>query len=242
MNRRVEFPEEYDSNLVCNSMALTFIKDRVRAGYSPCVLVVGAPRSGKSLTAIDMAMKLAKALRWKFDLDATYFFGLEKFMEDFKSLRARIIIIDEIGMDMDAHQWFSDFNRVFNYLIQTQAYKVNIYILIVPYAGYVARVHIPMIDIIGEKLNRTRISYYRVSPQYASVKAAKFIFARYWETMRDIRLPPDDVVKTYKKLEKKNKLLLEDKILGIIKRRKQTMSPDWRPPLPTLAYSPTPSE
>lgn len=231
-NKRQELPEDYDPTLVYNSIALTFMRDRVKAGYSPVMLVVGAPRSGKSLTAIDIAMKLAKTLRWKFMLEDTYFFGLEKFMDAFKSLRGRIIIIDEIGMDMDAHEWFSDFNKCFNYLIQTQAYKTNIYILVVPYAGYVARVHIPMIDLIGEKLGRTRISYYRVSPQYASVKAAKFIFSRYWETIKDIMLPPEYMVKAYKKLERKNKLILEDRILDVIKKRKNKGMSNDRPPLP----------
>lgn len=231
MNPGESVGSEYDPSLVANSVTLTYIRNQLKRGYSPSILVVGRPRGGKSLTAIELAFKIAKSMRWKFNIDNSYYFGILKFLEEFKTLRSRIIVIDEIGVDLDAHEWFSCFNLAYNHLIQTQAIKNICYILVVPYASYVAKVHVPLIDIVGEKISRNRISFYKLTPNWAEFRPSKFIWRFYVETIKDIPLPPDKILKNWKRIERINKKELEERILNKLKMSRERGSVQELPPL-----------
>lgn len=215
------------------SLTMNYIVKHLRRGYSPCLLIVGRPRGGKSETAIEIARKIAAYMKWEFDIKKSYYFGLEKFMEEYRQLTSRIVIIDEVSIDLDAHQWFSNFNLCFNWLQQTQAIKNIFYILVCPFAAYLARKHMPLIDLIGEKKNRRAITFWKISPNWAAYQGSKYLYRFMVETMINIERPPESVLRIWRPLERKNKKYLEEVILSRFEGMKKTHEAAKEPELPT---------
>ena len=98
-------------------------------GYSPIIVFTGEMRCGKTTKAYLIAQWLSWLLfkkRW--DWKNCVITDIRQFVEHIDSSREEILFLDEVQGFLNAKEWYSSKNIIFNKIIQSQAYKHMIFI------------------------------------------------------------------------------------------------------------------
>ncbi len=113
---------------------------------SPIVAVVGDTQKGKStfvnwisneICRIKHALGLFKDSYWRYkELCAKEFKDFRRYVEDNNNT---VVAIEEAGWQLSGDEWWSLENKLFNRIAQTQAYKRNIYFLVMPSGQDISR-------------------------------------------------------------------------------------------------------
>jgi hypothetical protein len=117
--------------------------------YSPIAIFTGNTQVGKSTVSYYLANRISK-IKDKKNWDYTKFCcqDLNQFINAVDKYDNEIIVIEEAGFQLSSKEWYSQENIIFNKIMQTQAYKHNIYFLVLPYACGIAKDHRRMIDFL----------------------------------------------------------------------------------------------
>ncbi len=111
------------------------------------VLIQGSTQTGKSTvlkTVADILSLMKKEEYWKHEkYCARNFDELINYVDDYEN---SIIAIEEAGFQLSSDEWQNVQNKLFNKILQTQAYKHNIIFIVLPYALGVAKAHRRIID------------------------------------------------------------------------------------------------
>jgi len=110
---------------------------KMKNGYSPIVGICGCQRIGKSFVAIWLAYLLYKIQDKPFDPTKNTYYEPEKAIMDLGEKNREAIIIDEAGDVMDYQEWYKQAHRALRSMINTQAYKNNLYIFISPFTAQI---------------------------------------------------------------------------------------------------------
>jgi len=130
--------------------------------YSPVVICQGNPQIGKSSIVWKIAnliSDLKYGKEWNYEEFCAKSF--EEFIELVDKYDNEVLVVEEAGFQISAFEWQNLQNRLFNQILQTQAYKHNIYILVLPHAKGIAKAHRRMIDMsinVIKKLEKHRIN------------------------------------------------------------------------------------
>lgn len=138
------------------SLLIQYLRNQLKRGFSPVCLVVGRQRTGKTW----LAMKIAHTLdpSWTGELMT---FKIENFVDIYNKYNKKVIILDEAGVTLDPYEHATIQQRVYNHIIQTQAYKQNIVFLVLPFASEIGKQHRKHVDLIIEVLGRGVYKLYR---------------------------------------------------------------------------------
>lgn len=130
------------SRLQTNSQFLISTIDQVKKDYSPIILIVGKQRRGKSNMGLAIADKLMHHFHNRsFEPKKNLFFDPLELIIRMEEATQEPLIIDEAGVGLNAQEFYSHLNIAMNKIIQTQAYRNNVYILILPMAVNLAKIH-----------------------------------------------------------------------------------------------------
>lgn len=111
--------------------------------YSPVILVVGPPNSGKTMLSAIMAEILYpifnKGKEW--DYKEYTVFDMNTLSHRFLKMRKTPIVIAEAGYELAFDQWFDKTNKFFDRIVTTQRVMGNCYFLNIPVGKDLARRH-----------------------------------------------------------------------------------------------------
>jgi len=125
---------------------LNYIRSRLMHGKSGLILVVGEQRSGKTAIALRIAYEIDHA----FDIDKQMFFKIQEFAGAMHRFNRKPLILDEAGVSLDPYEHMTITQRVYNHIIQTQAYKQNVVFLCLPFASEIGKQHRKHVNAIVE--------------------------------------------------------------------------------------------
>lgn len=115
---------------------IEYIKDRVlKKNKNFMALIIGSTGSGKSYAAL----RLGEVLDPEFDI-RNVAFTPNQFMEILTSGRVHkgsVVIYDECGVGMNSRTWYSQTNKMLNYILQTFRYENLIVLFTVPDISFV---------------------------------------------------------------------------------------------------------
>lgn len=178
-----------------------WIRKEVRMGYSPFILVVGRQRTGKTALALRMAWEIYK----KFDIDKHLFFDIPSFAHAIDKYSQKVLVMDEVGTSLDPVERFNMAQRVYNHIVQSQAYKNNVIFLILPFASEIGKVHRKHVNAIIDVKARGIYRFNKVL-QWHSDLSQKPPPVMHIQTIVNMPLPPAHIWDLYKnKYEKQMK-------------------------------------
>jgi len=174
------------------TLALDYIRNQLKKGYSPIILIVGKQRVGKTA----LALRLAFELNPKFDIEKEMFFEIEKFASCIHKCDNKVLLLDEAGITLDPYEHMSVTQRVYNHIIQTQAYKKNVIFLILPFASEIGKTHRKHVSGIIEVIWRGGYKFYSASCWHSdlSYKPPRLTLI---EQISGVPLPPKHIWENY---------------------------------------------
>lgn len=179
-----------------NLILLDGLISKLKHGYSPILLVVGEQRSGKTFYAIWLAEQLEKS----FNVDTGLVTSIDDFCKTFSKARQKVIILDEAGVSLDPMRSAEVTQRVYSHIIQSQAVRQNLVILVLPCAsdfGHQHKVHIyAETEVLGHNKNGLMIRNYVLRKWRANPNDVD-INIRHLETKRDIPKPSKENERKY---------------------------------------------
>ena len=126
----ISIPVNFYPNLPFIFRALLF---RETINMNSFVLVVGNPRTSKSYCAIKIAEELSKIKGVEFDIEKQLTFDdVKKFLDWSRTATDSIFILDETGTALSPDQFWSLQQRVMRRFIQTQGFRKNVLMWVLP--------------------------------------------------------------------------------------------------------------
>jgi len=191
---------------------IKYIKDKIKHGYSPLIVVCGGTNKGKSMTALSLALELDK----KFNVRTNLFIDIKDFILRVLNAERQVFIIDEAKVFLDSAKWWSEFNQDFGNIIATQRYKNNVYIVVLPIVKKLAKEHRNMIDIIIEMKQQGYAYTYLIKRRWSELR--EFELWRTFTGAMFVSMPPEKIVNEYKEVEAINKTkVMIDMVQRLIK-------------------------
>lgn len=115
---------------------------------SPIVAIVGDTQKGKStflfwianeICRIKAGLGLMKSPVWDYKkLTARSFEQFTGLVRDYKN---NVIVVEEAGTFLDSDEWWTLENKLYNKIVQTQAFRRNCYFLVCPSSRDIAKKH-----------------------------------------------------------------------------------------------------
>lgn len=106
---------------------------KLQNGYSPIVGICGCQQTGKSFVGVWLSHLIYEIKKIKFDPREITFYEPDKAMETLESKNKDVLLIDEASDVMDYQEWYKQTHRALRSMVNTQAYKNNLYIFIAPF-------------------------------------------------------------------------------------------------------------
>lgn len=204
---------------------LNRVANRIQDGYSPVIVVTGGMREGKS----EVAQTILHYLHNKTDvlLDEIdqesikdhLAYNVLDFMDFIIENRRKGIIVDEAGSVLNSGNHRSKYNRTADEVIQTMAYKNNVYIFIAPKFTDIDKKVRTQADIVLEVRKRGLCIVRGVQTNYGKIRTGELDLRKKplppWTPDRPpkkIRIGYDEKEKKFKdnNLEEKRKEIAEE--------------------------------
>lgn len=139
---------------------------KMKNGYSPIVAICGGQRTGKSFIGLWVANIIYQLNGKDFDPSTITFYDPEKAIKTLKNKERDVVMIDEAGDVMDYQEWSKKTHRALRSMINTQAYKNNLYIFISPFVAQVDRSLRIHCDFIIHVKSRGRFLVWKYGKKY----------------------------------------------------------------------------
>lgn len=174
------------------TLLVQYIRNKLKKGYSPIILFVGRQRVGKTA----LALRIAYEINPSFNAATDMFFRVEEFAEALHKGTSKVLILDEAGVSLDPYEHMSIQQRVYNHIIQTQAYKNVVVFLVLPFASEIGKQHRKHVHAIAQVFARGCYKLYRCQTWHADLsnKPPRLIDV---ETVVGVPLPPKHIWDVY---------------------------------------------
>lgn len=214
---------------ICNSSSdvIPSIIGDVYHGYSVIFLMTGRPRSGKTFDGVTLANMLSVFLYYEwFDPKKYLHFYPKDFLKNMSDEGYEIRVLEEAGIDdLGKDRWFSDLAELFDRMLQTQQYLLNINIIVLPFASDLVKRVRKYIDYLGKTERRGLLKVKKIHKQedqlVSDLKAFKDVTIEAWEIKKS-DLPSD----IWEQVEEMC-AVVKTKIRNDIKRRLNSDGHDW---------------
>lgn len=114
--------------------------DRIRKkqeGFSPKIAITGEPQAGKSSFCYVLCQELAKPDKW--DYKKFCALNFKDFVQMVDKYDHEIIVIEESSWQYSKMSFWEEWTQLMNAINQTQGYKRNIYIFVMPSTADIAK-------------------------------------------------------------------------------------------------------
>ncbi len=209
---------------------ITWVRNRIRRGFSPIVLVVGEQRIGKTC----MALKLASMIDKNFSVEKQMFFDIISFARAVDKYKKRVLIVDEAGIELDTYRFSDIRQRCFSHIVQSQAYKQNTLFIVLPHSSDLAKCHRKYVKALLVVSGHGTYIFYRPFVPYWDMNEIEFK-SRKIEYIYDVPLPPDYLYNAYKdKFEKQIKQDILEKEIDKLDRWLEKDKPKQKLNIPSI--------
>lgn len=123
----------WGSEIKTSSSFIYQLLQKLKNGYSPIVGICGCQQTGKSFVGVWISNLIYQIKRLEFDPTKITFYEPEKAMESLEEKNKDVLFIDEASDVMDYQEWYKQTHRALRSMVNTQAYKNNLYIFIAPF-------------------------------------------------------------------------------------------------------------
>lgn len=106
---------------------------KLNNGYSPIVGICGVQRGGKSFVGVWLTYLLYKIRGLEYNFEKLTFYEPDKAMESLEEKNRDAMLIDEASDVIDYQEWYKQTHRALRSMVNTQAYKNNLYVFIAPF-------------------------------------------------------------------------------------------------------------
>lgn len=106
---------------------------KLKNGYSPIIGICGCQQTGKSFVGVWISYLIYQIKKMAFDPRNITFYEPDKAMEELETKNKDVLLIDEASDVMDYQEWYKQTHRALRSMVNTQAYKNNLYIFIAPF-------------------------------------------------------------------------------------------------------------
>lgn len=173
-------------------LILRYVLNKMKKGHSPLIIVCGATRTGKT----SLALKLASIIDPTFNVEKQMFFKIQDFAQALSVSNNKCLILDEAGVTLDPLEFQSVQQKVYNHLIQTQAFRVNCVFLVLPMARGIGKMHRDYVNAVLEVFARGCYKLYKTSIWHSDL-SYKPPRLTHLETVIGVPLPPEHIWKPY---------------------------------------------
>jgi len=216
-----------------NTPIVNWLKRQIRQKNTPLIIFCGPTRSGKTAFAMRVAYETwGKKFTYEHVVNT-----IEDFALAMKNNTHSCIILDEATVSLFVYDWANFLHKIFTVIQDTQAFKHNVAIVILPQISHLSTQQKQMADVIiemkkirgwnetaGRSENQYFYKYLKPHKQYSSLNTEK-IWVTEVGTFGPVPLPPDHIWKPYidkGQTEFKQKIL--DDQLDIISQKAKARS------------------
>lgn len=200
-----------NKKLMTNSYFLTQLFKKIKNGYSPSVVIVGCQRGGKSFVGLWLAIFFSKLFEKEWDMKSNTFYEPEKLIGSYENKYHEALLCDEAGDIMDYTEWYTQTTKAINSIINTQAFRGNLYIFVTPFYGHVVkrvRIHF---DFLIKMLSRGRFKVFRLVKKYDEPDLSKAVYRIFLDDMRiNLNDLPEGFYEEYDKFSITQKNILRE--------------------------------
>lgn len=209
---------------------IDYIRRRIKANKNCLIIIIGATGIGKTYAGL----RICEVLDPDFNISRIAFTGKD-FIElaDSPDLKpGSCIMLDEAGVSMDNRQWWSQHNRMINWLLQTFRHQRLVSIITVPQLNFIDKKSLALFHVVLEVINidgSKRCSVVKpkiIIPRPSSLTDKNFMM--YFPTIKDssgtiikvsrlhVHLPTRELRKEYEKIKKSfTSKLKEDSVIAL---------------------------
>ena len=188
-------------------LTITWIKNRIKRGFAPIVLVTGKQRIGKTC----IALLFASLIEPTFNIKEQLFFDIRSFAQAYNKFNNKVFCLDEAGIELDTYRYSDIRQRVFSHIVQSQAYKQNTLFIVLPHNTDIAKTHRKYIDALICVMSRGFAVVYKPRIKYWDMNDLD-ITTKKMEVITQIPLPPKELYDDYKMLFEKQ---IKENIMGL---------------------------
>lgn len=109
-------------------------------GYTIVLLVQGYMQTGKS-TLVNFLMNNLSRHKFGCDWDFKKYCArnLKEFIDMIDKYNDKLLVYEEASKDISIDKWYDNLNHFFNIIMQTQAYKHNLIVLVFPHSASISK-------------------------------------------------------------------------------------------------------
>lgn len=183
-----------------NLYFLAKILKRIKAGYSPLILICGNQRKGKSFIGVWLCFLFMNLMNKKYDPTKNTFYDPIKAVDDLGDVNKEAWLIDEAGSIIHRREWYKKTNIALDKIIQTQAYKTMLYIFISPFASDIDKTFHKHFDFILRVDDRGRFKAFQIFKKFDEFNQEKAVRRMFLDDIRvTLKDVPKDIWDTYQK-------------------------------------------
>lgn len=188
---------------------------RLRAGYSPLILIVGSQRIGKSFVGLYISYMFMKMVGKEFNKDKLNDFTFYDPIEAITKLgdkELEPLIIDEAGSLLTKREWYKKSHIALDKIIQTQGYKTMLYIFISPFAIDIDKTFLKHFDFLIRVDDRGYFKTFQLFKKYDEFSQDKVVRRMFLDDVYlNKKVLPKELWKAYTEfsIEEKEKMRLE---------------------------------
>ena len=196
-----------------NNRLTQFLLKKRDTNHSPSVVIVGETGSGKSCFAMNLALSLNPNWKPKTNL----FCDIKRFAEKVNEAEKEVIVFDEASIHLNSKKWLNETNIFFSQIVQTQRYKNNIYIIVVPHILFLAKDHRRMLNVKVETLEfqdkKGFARWWIIQNKWSQMLTYKRSLNEWFIGYLRFSEPPKNIEKEYAETENADKQYILEKIL-----------------------------
>ena len=202
-----------------DTIMMRYFRFQIKCGYAPIMLICGRQRTGKTFAAMTIAEYISAFRGQKFSF-SDMFFKIEDMAQRYDEESKKVFILDEAGIDLNVYEGNQLHQRVFQKIIESQAVKQNILLIVLPHARDIGAHHFHHVNCILEMTGRGKGILKYVWMRYGEL-SKKPPYIEPFEYLRDIPLPSTELSEKYLAVgqsEYKQKILSEQ--IGLLTQRR----------------------
>jgi hypothetical protein len=205
-DRDISIPSYFHPELPYIFRALMF---KENLNMNSFVLEVGNPRTSKSYCAMTIAENLERLRGKKFDVEKQLTFDdIKKFLNWSKDATDSIFILDETGTTLSPDQFWSLQQRVMRRFVQTQGFRKNVLIWVLPSVVFIQKGFRFMANYAIKTKKQGVVDVYKIVVDQLIGKG----YPDYIETMH-FNMPSAETIEIYERMKKEwNDVTLENDI------------------------------
>lgn len=214
-----------------DSYLLKHVVNKLKNGFSPCIIICGSQRIGKSFIGVWICYLISKLFGKEFIPEENTFYEPLKAIRKIDKVTKECFLIDEAGDILDAREWYKQTHQALRSIINTQAYKTMLYIFVSPFVVDIDKSLRKHFDFLIRVDSRGRFKTFRYVKKYDEHNSNYVIRRRFLDDMGiTMGLIPQPLWNKYQAFSIREKEKIRSKRaddIDIEKKKEETFRDKW---------------